>query len=59
MTEARCVLGLDMLQKGRQEAALAHFRWVKEHGNPAYFEYDIALAELERLERKRAQRDAP
>jgi lipoprotein NlpI len=49
-TEARCYLGLDQALKGRTEEALAHFRWVQQYGNPAFSEYVIALAELERLE---------
>ena len=50
-TEARCFLGMDHALKGRRGEALAHFRWVKEHGNVASMEYTIATAELERLER--------
>ena len=50
-TEARCFLGIDHAIKGRKGEALAHFRWVKEHGNTSYTEYTIAVAELERLER--------
>ena len=50
-TEARCYLGLDHLLKGRKDEALAHFRWVKEHGTATFTEYNIAIAELERLER--------
>jgi tetratricopeptide (TPR) repeat protein len=50
-TEARCFLGMDHAIKGHNGEALAHFRWVKEHGNTAYTEYTIAAAELERLER--------
>jgi tetratricopeptide (TPR) repeat protein len=50
-TEARCYLGLDRALKNRKDEALAHFRWVKEHGDPTFVEYAIALAELERLER--------
>ena len=49
MTEARCFLGLDTEQKGRKEEALAHFHWVKEHGNSSFYEYTIALGELDRL----------
>ena len=52
MTELRGYLGLDALQKGQVQAALAHFRWVKEHGNPSYGLYAIALAELERIDKK-------
>ena len=49
-TEAHCYLGLDSALKGTRDKTLVHFRWVKEHGNPAFFEYSIALAELDRLE---------
>ena len=52
MTEARCFLGLDLLMRGKKDAAATQFHWVTEHGNPAFIEYDIALAELERLERQ-------
>ncbi|MCI0683812.1 MAG: tetratricopeptide repeat protein [Gemmataceae bacterium] len=50
-TEARCFLGLDHALKGRKDEALAHFRWVKQHGSALYVEYTIAVAELERLEK--------
>jgi tetratricopeptide (TPR) repeat protein len=53
-TEARCFLALDQALKGNKEAALTHLRWVKEHGNRAVTEYDIAAAELDRLERESA-----
>jgi tetratricopeptide (TPR) repeat protein len=49
-TEARCYLGFDHALKGRKDEALAHFRWVKEHGNATFIEYTIAVAELKRLE---------
>ena len=50
-TEARCFLGLDHALRGRPAEARAHFRWVKDHGNPAFTEYAVALAELDRLDR--------
>jgi lipoprotein NlpI len=50
-TEARCYLGLDHALKGRKDEALAHFRWVKEHGRADFTGHIIAVAELERLER--------
>jgi tetratricopeptide (TPR) repeat protein len=50
-TEARCFLGMDHALKGRKGEALAHFRWVKEHGNTTFIEYAIAVAELDQLER--------
>jgi tetratricopeptide (TPR) repeat protein len=50
-TEAHCYLGLDHALRGRKDQAIAHFRWVKEHGNTSFVEYTIAVAELERLEK--------
>lgn len=49
-TEARCYAGLDDVLKGRKNEALAHFRWVTDHGKRRFIEYYIAQAELERLE---------
>ncbi len=49
-TEAHCFLGLHHVIQGHPDAALAHFRWVKAHGDPSYFEHTVALAELDRLE---------
>ena len=42
---------MDLALKGKKDAAIAHFRWVKEHGNQSFTEYAIAVAELERLEK--------
>jgi lipoprotein NlpI len=50
-TEARCYLGLHHVLKGEKKKALAHFRWVKDHGNPDFTEYLVAAAELERLQK--------
>jgi hypothetical protein len=50
-TDARTFLGLDHALHKRKDKALAHFRWVKEHGTTAALEYVIAVAELERLEK--------
>ena len=41
--------------KGHKDQALAHFRWVRDHGNPTFYEYEIALAELERVEKPAAK----
>jgi tetratricopeptide (TPR) repeat protein len=49
-TEARCYLGLDHALKGDKAGAVKHLRWVKEHGTPTFFEYLIAVAELDRME---------
>ena len=59
MTEVHGYLGVDLLQKGQKGPATAHFRWVKEHGNPTFVEYIIALAELDRLEAKPLATHAP
>ncbi len=58
-TEARTYLGLDLSLKGKPEEALPHLRWVQEHGNPAFVEYPIAVAELERIEGKVAETAQP
>ena len=50
-TDARCFLGLDQLIQDHKDKALAHFRWVRDHGDPTSVLYVIALAELERLEK--------
>jgi tetratricopeptide (TPR) repeat protein len=52
MTEARCFLGLDLIQKKDKDSARIHFRRVKDHGNPRSVEYWIALSELDRLTSK-------
>jgi tetratricopeptide (TPR) repeat protein len=49
-TEARCVLGMHHAIKGHKDEALAHFRWVKEHGDTTYIAYTVAVTELRRLE---------
>jgi tetratricopeptide (TPR) repeat protein len=50
-TEARCYLGLEHALGGRKDEALAHFRWVKEHGTRDFYAYQISVAELERVEK--------
>jgi len=47
--EARAYLGMDSLLKGRRDEARAHFTWVREYGNKRLIEYDLAVAELERM----------
>jgi tetratricopeptide (TPR) repeat protein len=50
-TEAHTYLGLDHSLNGKREEALQHLRWVKAHGNKHFYEYPVAIAELERLEK--------
>ena len=59
MTEARCFLGLDALENGRGDRAEAHFRWVKERGNPLFTQYVMSVAELDRLLAQGAEGDGP
>ncbi len=56
MTEARCYLGLDLALRGQAAEAREHFLWVKEHGNPGFIPYAVALAELDRLEKANQHR---
>jgi hypothetical protein len=51
--EARCSLGFDHLLKGRTGEAVAHFRWVKEHGSDDDLYHHVALMELDRLEKSK------
>jgi hypothetical protein len=50
MTEARSFLGLDLILSGRSADALPGLTWVEDYGNEAYFEHDIAVAEIDRIE---------
>lgn len=49
-TEAHAYIGVRLLLAGRIEDARKHFVWVKTRGDRNYTEYDLALAELERLD---------
>lgn len=51
--EARAYLGLALAASGKRTEALDHLRWVVEHGNPSLLEYDVARAEVRRLEARR------
>lgn len=50
-TEAHTYLGLDLSLTGKRDEAITHLRWVKEKGNKHFYEYPVATAELERLEK--------
>lgn len=47
-TEAHTFIGMDLLLKKKSAEARSHFEWVKQYGNPTFYEYPLALAELER-----------
>ena len=57
--EAHCYLGLEALEEGRNDAAIAHFRWVKERGNRRSMQYALSVAELDRLLAEGAEGDGP
>lgn len=50
LTEAHAYAGLQLALNGETQAALEHFRWVKDNGNKDFVEYPLALAEIARLE---------
>jgi tetratricopeptide (TPR) repeat protein/Ni/Co efflux regulator RcnB len=52
-TEAHTYAGMKMLLAGQTDAAVTHFKWVKERGERNYTEHGMALAELKRLEQAR------
>ena len=54
-TDARCFLGVDHAIKGHKEEALAHYRWIRDHGDPASVVYTLAVSELERREKEEAK----
>ena len=48
-TEARTYTGFRLALEGRDDEAVAHFRWVAERGAKTYLEYELARNELNRL----------
>lgn len=49
-TEAHTYIGLLASIGNNRQDALVHLRWVRERGDRSYTEYDLAVAELARLE---------
>ena len=49
-TEAHAYIGMDLRLKNKSAEARTHFEWVKQYGNPTFYEYSLALAELERAD---------
>lgn len=49
-TEAHAYIGVILLSENKKAEAFEHFDWVRNHGNKAFVEYHISLAELMRLE---------
>jgi len=49
-TEAHAYIGALNAALGKKTEAIAHLRWVKEHGLKSYVEYRMAAADLDRIE---------
>jgi hypothetical protein len=49
MTGAQTFLSLDLIESGRPADALPGLTWVKNYGNRSSLEYDIAVAEIDRI----------
>ncbi len=58
-TVARFFLGLEALEGGDDDAAIGHFRWVKDHGTRRLPQYVMSVAELDRLLPRGAEGDGP
>ena len=50
MTEARAVIGLDLLGRGERSAAIEHLQWVQDHGVKHSIAKDLAHEALRRAE---------
>ncbi|MCA1684429.1 MAG: tetratricopeptide repeat protein, partial [Planctomycetia bacterium] len=50
LTEARAVIGLDLLHRGESDAGLEHLRWVRDHGLDRSIARDLARESLRRAE---------
>ncbi len=57
--EARCYLGLEAVENGQSDAALEHFRRVKESCDRRFSQYALSAAELARLLARGAEGDGP
>ena len=57
--EARCYLGLEAVENGQSDAALEHFRRVKERCDRRFSQYAFSTAELDRLLARGAEGDGP
>ena len=49
LTEAHTYIGEMLLCEDKQSEALSHFKWVKDNGNHSFFEFNLAMAELNHL----------
>jgi hypothetical protein len=44
------VLGIDLIVSGRAVEGLPGLKWVRDYGNKAFIEHDIAVAEIDHIE---------
>ena len=49
-TEARAVIGVDLLHRGERTAAIEHLRWARDHGLDRSIARDLARETLRRIE---------
>jgi hypothetical protein len=49
-TEAHAYIGVKAALNGRADEARQHLQWVKDRGSRHYVEYDMAIADLKRLD---------
>jgi hypothetical protein len=50
MTESRGYIGMDLSLEGRVQEALQEFNWVRENGNREFYEYELAISEINYIE---------
>ncbi len=55
-TEAHAYIGFQLLAAGQRDEAVAHLRWVTEHGTRTFYEYGMAAAELKRIAKAAAEK---
>jgi Flp pilus assembly protein TadD len=51
MIEARVYLGIDLIRQGKHAEAIPYLQWARENGDRKDVEYQMALAELSRIEK--------
>ena len=57
-SDARAVIGLIAVARGRKDKATEHFHWLLKQGNPRSIYFDIAMNELRKIEGSKSVDDA-
>ena len=50
-TEVHFYLAMDQAQHGKIQDAINNLQWVKDNGDKSFYEYPVAIAQLERLQK--------